>query len=302
MTETDMSMAIAECRPRTDLTALGFIAVTVLSWASAFAAIRVGLTALPPIELAGARYLAAAVPAALYLAVMRPPRPRRADFLRLATIGLLFVTAYASLLNIGELTVPAGPASFIINTMPVFTALIALPILGERFGRWGWIGTAISFAGIAVIAVAGGGTIRLDMGALFILGAAICAATATILQKPLLARFPPLAVTAWVLILGSLPFLSVLPSTISALAAAPSHVVASVAYLAAVPTAIGYVTWAMALKRLPAGRAANFMYCVPPTATLIGFLWLGETPAPLGLAGGAMAIGGVILVNVMRRR
>ena len=88
----------------------------------------------------------------------------------------------------------------------------------------------------------------------------------------------------------------------SALAAAPAGVIASIAYLAAVPTAIGYVTWAMALQRFPAGRAANFMYCVPPTATLIGFLWLGEVPTSLGLVGGAMAIGGVVVVNVMRSR
>ena len=82
---------------------------------------------------------------------------------------------------------------------------------------------------------------------------------------------PPLAVTAWLLLLGAIPLVAFVPSTIATLTTAPREVVASVAYLAAIPTAIGYVTWAMALKRLPAGRAANFMYCVPPTATLIGF-------------------------------
>ena len=58
----------------------------------------------------------------------------------------------------------------------------------------------------------------------------------------------------------------------------------SVAYLVLFPTAIGYVTWAIALKRLPAGRAANFLYGVPPTATLDRLcLWLGEVPGAVGL-------------------
>ncbi len=51
--------------------------------------------------------------------------------------AVLFIAAYAVLLNTGEQTVPAGPASFIINTMPVFTALIATFALGERFGFLG---------------------------------------------------------------------------------------------------------------------------------------------------------------------
>jgi drug/metabolite transporter (DMT)-like permease len=298
MTDTTMPAQ----RPQIDLAAIGFIAVTVIAWSSSFAAIRVGLTALSPIDLAGARYMAAAVPAGLYLLIARPFVPRWRDLLRLAVTGLLYVTAYSILLNIGEVTVPAGPASFIINTMPVFTALIATAVLGERFGRWGWIGTAVSFLGVGVIAVGSGGTIRLDSGVLYILGAATCAAVATILQKPILGRYPPLAVTAYVLLMGALPFLAALRPTVEALLAAPTHVSAAVAYLAAVPTAIGYVTFAAALKRLPAARTANFMYCIPPTATLIGYVWLGETTSLLGLAGGAMAIGGVILVNVMRRR
>ena len=56
MTDTTIPAA----RPQIDLAAIGFIAVTVIAWSSSFAAIRVGLTALSPIELAGARYMAAA--------------------------------------------------------------------------------------------------------------------------------------------------------------------------------------------------------------------------------------------------
>lgn len=56
------------------------------------------------------------------------------------------------------------------------------------------------------------------------------------------------------------------------------------------------------MKRLTAGRASNFLYGVPPVATLIGFVWLGETPTALGAIGGAMAILDVLVVNLMRKR
>lgn len=292
-------------RPRRDHGALaGLIAilVTIVTWASAFAAIRVGLMHLTPVELAAARYLTAAVPAGLYLLIRRPPVPAPRDLLRLVIIGPLFIAAYSVLLNTGEMTVPAGPASFIIQVNPVIVALIALPLLGERFGLFGWIGTAIAFSGVGLIALGSGGGAGLDPGALLILAAALCTSVSTIMQKPLLARIPAIVVTAWILLLGALPLLPALPDTIDALSRAPADVVAAIIYLAIFPTVIGYLTWSIALRAFPAARASNFLYLIAPTATLIGFIWLGEIPSPIALFGGAMAIGGVLLVNLKGRR
>ena len=52
--------------------------------------------------------------------------PTRGDLLRISIAAILFIATYAVLLNTGEQTVPAGPASFIINTMPVFSAFFML--------------------------------------------------------------------------------------------------------------------------------------------------------------------------------
>jgi drug/metabolite transporter (DMT)-like permease len=284
---------------RFDVAALLAIFVTVVFWASSFVVIRICLGPLTPIELATARYVTAGLIAFVYLAVQWT-LPSTRDLARISVAAVFFIAVYAVLLNTGEQTVPAGPASFIINTMPVFTALIATFALGERFGLWGWIGTAVSFCGVALIAAGAGDGFGLDPNAILILGAALCSAVASVLQKPILGRMPALTVTAWVLMIGSFPLLPAVPATVSALAAAPVIVNWSVAYLVIFPTVIGYLTWAIALKRLSAARASNFLYGVPPMATLIGFVWLGETPSITGAIGGATAILGVFIVNAMR--
>src|SRR6478672_498718 len=143
--------------------------VTVVGWASAFPAIRAGLAAFGPLELGSLRFAIAAVPAAIFLAVKRPALPRLDEVWRLVFGGAIFVALYTVMLNFGELTVSAGAAGFIINVSPIFTAIMAMALLGERFSRWAWAGTAISFAGIGVIAMSDGQGLHFNAGALLVL-------------------------------------------------------------------------------------------------------------------------------------
>jgi drug/metabolite transporter (DMT)-like permease len=285
---------------RLDATTMTAVAVTVVAWASAFPSIRAGLAAFGPAELGAIRFGIAAVPAVIFLAITRPPLPSWSEAWRFAFGGIVFVALYTTLLNFGELTVSAGAASFIINVSPIMVALMAMFSLGERFSRLAWAGTFTSFAGIGLIALGEGEGLRVDQGALLILGAALCTATTTVVQKPLFRRHKPLTVSTWNMVIGALALSPVLPSAVGQAANAGFEALAAAIYLGTVPSFIAYGSWAVALSRLPASRASNFLYCVPPVATLMGFLWLGEVPGVAGIAGGLMALAGVAIVNLRR--
>ena len=294
------SPALASGSQRLDPTLVFTVTFTVMAWASSFPAIRAGLAGFGPAEMAALRFALAGGPAALFLLATRAKLPERGDIWRFLVGGVIFIAGYALLLNFGQRVVPAGPAAFIINTNPIMTAVLAMMILGERFSLTAWLGTALSFAGIGVIALGKGLDVEIGISVLLILGAAFCNAITTVLQKPLFARYKPLHVAAWNMAIGGFVLLPFLPSAIEQAQAAPAISFWSVVYLAVVPSLIAYGTWAITLSRLPAARASNFQYAVPPMAMLIGFLWLGEIPTVFGLIGGAMALAGVVVVNLKR--
>ena len=273
------------------------VAATVILWASAFPGIRAALEGFSPLGLAALRFaLAGAILLALSAVIGGTP-PRRADLPRILLSGALGIAAYNIALNQGELTVSAGAASFIVNIAPIFTALFATLVLGERVGRWGWTGMAISLAGVGLIAGAEAGESPLGWGAGLVLIAAALQALYFVLMKPLIGRYGPLQATSYAVWAGAAVLLPWLPAGVIEARNAPADALMAALYLAAFPAALAYLVWSFALARWPASRAAAWLYLVPPVATVIAIAWPGEMPTTDALLGGAVALGGVLLVQ-----
>lgn len=273
------------------------IAVTLVLWASAFVGIRAGLKGYQPAELALLRYLVASAVLGGYAMVTGIRLPARRDWGRIALTGFVGFTLYNLTLNTGATRVTAASASFVGNTVPVFSALAAVVFLRERLRPAAWAGVFISFLGATVIAAGEGGGLRLEPAILLVLAAALAQCAYFILQKPLLARLSALECTAAALWMGTLFLLPALPQLMARLPQAPFAATLAGVYLGIFPAAVGYVAWAYVLARRPVARTTSFLYLVPPLATFIGWMWLGELPSWLALAGGGLGILGVVLVN-----
>lgn len=283
--------------------------MTLVFWSSAFTLIRIGLRALGPGELALARYLVASLAFAAIALATRMPLPRREDLGRIFALGFTGIGLYHTALNFGEVSVPAGTASLIIGAAPAFTALLSHRMLGERLNAWGWAGILVSFAGIALISVGAGGGHPgggaggwgISAGALAVLIAAIATSVFFVLQKPLYRRYGSLQLTTYFAWAGTLPMLVFAPGLAQQAASLPAEVLLAVIYLGLFPSAVAYVAWAFALSRAPAGLVTSLLYLNPPLALLIAWLALGEVPSGLELAGGALAVAGVVVVQRLGR-
>jgi drug/metabolite transporter (DMT)-like permease len=273
---------------------------TVLLWASAFPAITVAVRSLGPAGLAVARLTVASVALLVVAPLMGVRRPMLRDLPLIALCGLAGMTGYQLLLNAGERVVPAGTASLLVATAPVYASLFAVAVLGEHATRRRWAGSAVALAGTAVIAVSHG--LSFGTSALIVLAAAVLQAVFHTAQKPLLARYTGFEVTAYAIWAGTLFVLPWTGSLLHALPHASGAAIAAAVFLGVAPSAAGFVLWAYAMARMDVGRVTLSLYLVPAAAILISLVWLGQVPGPVELTGGVIALAGVILASTGTRR
>lgn len=275
------------------------VAISVLLWSSAFVAIRFVARQLGPGELALARLAVGSLALGFAMLVRRErvPRGRAAGFAVLS--GLLWFGVYNVALNAAEQRIDAGTSALLVNTGPIFLALLAGSVLNEGFPRALMAGCAVSFLGVALIAagVSHHG-LQATWGALLCLLAAVVYAGGVVAQRPALRDSSALSVTWLACTVAALACLGWTPGLVSELGRASGATIGWTVYLGVGPLAVGFGAWAFALARSSSvGRLGVSTYLVPPLVVLISWLALAQAPPLLAAPGGVLCLAGVALTR-----
>ncbi len=273
------------------------ITTTLLVWGTSFAFLRVALPVFSPGQLSFLRYLIASLALLAIAPWTRPAWPRRDEWGRLLVVALSGITVYNLLLTHGLVTVGAGPGAFINNSIPLFSTLFAILLLGERPGWVVWLGMAVCLGGVSLIAIGESDGRGIAPGAILLVGSAVSYAVYTVIQKPLLTSRGPLWVVSWAIWVGTALLLPWAPGACLALPAAPPLAFVALAFLGLLTTALGFVLWSWCLQRVSVSRLSPIIYVVPVISLVTAWSWLGERPSPLSLSGCAVVVGGVLLAT-----
>ncbi len=279
-------------------------------WGTSFAAAKIGMYELAPLNLVILRFaIAAFVFAVILLARRKNNTIERRDIPRFFLLGFTVITSYFYIQYTGLQFTTTIHAALIIATSPLCAALFGALLGWERVSLPGAMGILTAFGGVSLIITNGqvSGIFRSQTitGDLMLLVNAVVWAGFTVYGKAILKKYSPFVAMAYIHIFGTvmlLPFaffaspFTPLP-LIAQLPSVSWPTVASALYLALLCSVFAYYVWYTGVERIGAVRTAAFAYFNPLFAAITGILLLHEPVTVFTLGGGIMIVSGVYLAN-----
>jgi drug/metabolite transporter (DMT)-like permease len=265
------------------------LVLLTVAWGVGWPAIKLGVSAVPPIWYACLRYLIATV--CLVGVVGRRGGlawPSAADRRLVGVSGTLQMAAYSALTGLALTRLPPGRASVLAFSTPIWVVPLAAARLRERISRRALAGVGLGLAGVVAIAApalrAGGRGSGLAYALL--LGASAAWAVSIVYVRQHRFGAPALALAPWqTLVAATLlgPLAWMLEGRLSPIGW-PG--IASLAYVGPVATAFAYWAVVEAGRHYPASTLATALLATPVVGLMISALTLGEAldaPLLLGL-------------------
>ena len=202
-------------------------------------------------------------------------------------------------LKLGE----ASTLSLLFGTTPVFVGLLGLTLRHGRLQRSFWAGAALTFLGVALVAVGtGGGMSAGYKGILLGISTALTWACYTIAIAPLMKRYSPYRISALVLGIGWIPLALVsIPQISTQQFSFSGRVWLGFGYAVVGPLFLTNILWFTAVSIVGAPRATLFNNLQPFFGVMFAVLLLSEKLRPAEIAGGLLIFAGIALERVRRR-
>ena len=282
-----------------DRVALIFAAVL---WASCYPLITIGLRFAPAFSFAALRALVAGSALAGLALLLRRPVPRGVrNWLALAAIGSGTTSlGFFGMFHAAEFVSP-GLATVIASSQPLIAAILAYFLLGEELGTAQRLGLLFGFFGIVVLSLpqlGGPGRAGFLPGLADIILAAGGVAGGNVLMKAVGGWIDPLVAMAAQYLFGAVPLAiaALLFEQPSAIQWSPAFI-ASLLGLALFGSALVYWLWFTLLGHIPLSRANAFTLLTPFIGYALGIAFFGERPGVFSLAGLALTVAGLVLVE-----
>lgn len=268
--------------PKPPVAAIFLLAVAALAWGGSWPMMKIVVQEMPIYTF---RMLTAwgGGGVVLFIAWMMGHTLRldRRDRWPALIAGLLNITGWLYFTALGLTMLPAGRATVLAYTMPLWAFLAAIPLLGERITTRRIVSLMLGIGAVSILA--GDGLIRFGaapLGVIAMLAAAASWGLGTVVQKKTPWRTPMLTVAGWQLLIGGAPLAALaLAQDTAPYADITMGGALAMAYIVLIGTVLGYWAWFRVVQMIPSDMAALGILPSPIIGVISSTLILGE---PLG--------------------
>ena len=268
---------------------------TVLIWGLNFTIVKLAIHLFSPMGFNALRFGLAAVATLLLLrlgagahAGRRWFAVDRGDVAKVILLGLIGHTLYQTLFINGLARTTPANSSLLMATSPIWVAVLSHFLRIERAASLTWAGIGVSFSGIVLLILGGGGV---SLGATTFVGDLLLLSCAVIW-----ALYTMLVGTVPLLLLG-IPALRGQDWR-----AATPGAWGALLFSGLLAVTAGYVVWYASVQRVGSARTAVYSNLTPVVAIVFAWAVTGSTLAPLQIAGAAVVLGGLVLARQGRSR
>lgn len=274
----------------------------VILWSGSFITTKLAYETFAPIQLGAGRTLIAA----LIIWIIRKitnstEKIRNKDRKRLFLSGLLGITLYFTLENIGVQMTSASNAALIVASFPAITALLEFFLYRSKPSLQKILGIFLAITGVAILTqIKVDGSNQSFWGNLILLGAGIVWACYNFVTKDITRKYSAMTITSYQMTVGTLCFIPFLlwedeawkmPNVIS---------ITSLLFLSIGCSVAAFILYNYGLKKLSASASVSFMNLVPVLGIVFSVFLLKEIVTLTQVIGGAIVIIGVILSSIQK--
>ena len=288
-----------------------FAALYVI-WGSTYLAILFAIDSIPPLLMAGSRFLTAGLLLYTIARWQGAPRSGWIDWRTAAIVGACLLLGGNGGVTLAEQYVPSGLAAVIVATVPIYIALLGwLTGTAARPRPLVWLGLAGGFCGVAILVASSlrmptGDHPKAGFGMLILLVSSfLWSAGSLYSRRAKNAPSPFLAAGQQMLCGGALLLLGGIAS--GELRQFDSHRVTWLSlgawfYLVTIGAIVAFSAYIWLLRHCDPAKVATYAYVNPVVAVLLGAAFAGETLTARTLVAAALIIGSVAVVITADQR
>jgi drug/metabolite transporter (DMT)-like permease len=292
--------------PPSQMKLLAAFASVYFIWGSTYLGIRIAIETIPPLLMAGIRFIIAGSLLYLWGVFRGHERPTFAHWKSTAIIGLMLLLVGNGGLSWSEQLIPSGVAALLVAVSPLWFILLEWMQGGIKPTAGVFLGLFLGTFGIIVLIdpanLVGGMSINI-LGELVLLGSSICWAVGSIYSRRAKLPSSPALANGMEMLIGGVGLLIVSAVIGEWSAFRPAGITTrsllAVSYLIVFGSIIGFSSYVWLLRATTPARASTYAYVNPIVAVLIGWLVAGETLSGRVLIAAALIIAAVAAITTL---